>query len=199
MKFDIKIIIVLLFCTAIAIGFYIFYQINSCQKIKCIQIMEKNKYKIKDVYEENKYVFRGLLSNGNDLLKVEVKSDFRKDDADQAVQAQLARTKGVFEDAAAPYPGEISDVIACSNEYKPVYSAKDQNGIHISYFEGYVNERLVFGSCVDDQAAYHDTLAMFYCEKQRKFYQLEIILPRKEYISNPKKNNEILDSIGCAN
>ncbi|PIZ97458.1 MAG: hypothetical protein COX79_02200 [Candidatus Levybacteria bacterium CG_4_10_14_0_2_um_filter_36_16] len=178
-------------------GAYFFLSALSCQRINCITIKDNNHYKVKSIYEDNKYIFRALYNNGNNLLKIEMRTNSSQDEAQQAIQTQIVRTKGLFEDAAAPYPGEISDVISCSNEYKPVYSAKKQNGINISYFEGYVNDRLVFGSCADDQAKYHDTLAMFYCAKQKKFYQLESIIPRKDYINNRQENDSILNSLGC--
>ena len=180
-----------------AIGVYFVLNKLICQKLTCLSLKDNNQYKIKSVYEDNKYIFRGLYENGNNLLKIEIRQNSTVEEANLAIQTQITRTKGLFEDAAAPYPGEISDVIACGNEYKPVYSSKKQNGIDISYFEGYVNDRLVFGSCADDQAAYHDTLAMFYCAKQNKFYQLEIIIPRKDYVEYPKENEKILNSIGC--
>jgi len=168
----------------------------SCARLACITLKDNNKYSIKEKYEENKYIFRALYQNGVNLLKIEMRPSSLAE-TNQAIQTQLTRTRGLFEDAAAPYQGEISNVIACSNEYKPVYSSKKQNGINVSYFEGYVNDRLVFGSCADDQAKYHDTLAMFYCAKQKKFYQVEVIIPRKDYINNKQENDSIINSLGC--
>jgi len=196
MKIKTKLLLPIVIIFGILIGIALVEIIFSCSRLTCISIKDQNKYSIKEKYEENKYIFRALYNNGNNLLRIEARPS-SLDEANLAIQTQIARTKGLFEDAAAPYPGEISDVIACSNEYKPVYSSKKQNGINVSYFEGYVNDRLVFGSCADDQAAYHDTLAMFYCAKQNKFYQLEIIIPRKDYISNLKENDSILNSLGC--
>lgn len=169
----------------------------SCKGIFCISIKDSKNYKIGDVFEDNKFIYRALYHHDNILLKAEIRSNYTPEDAEQLIQTQLVRTKGLFEDAAAPYPGELSDVIACSNAYKPVYSSRKQNGVNISYFEGYVNKRLVFGSCADDQAAYHDTLTMFYCSEQKKFYQVEIIMPTRDFKKEPKLNDRILSSISC--
>lgn len=198
MKTKAKIFFVLAAVFLAGIGVYIAMNNLSCRRLSCLSIKDKNQYRVKTLYEENKNIFRALFENGDNLLRAEIRPNSTQIDADGAIQTQLARTKGVFEDAAAPYPGEISDVISCSKEYKPVYSQVQQNGIRISYFEGYVNERLVFGSCADSQAAYHDTLAMFFCEKQKQFYQLEIIIPREKYVKNPQENTQILNSIACA-
>ncbi len=178
-------------------GSYLVYINASCMHINCIEIQDKNQYKVKDIYEESKYAFRGLYQNGNILMKVETIPDYSASDAKQAVQAERDMIEGTFEDAAAPYPGEFSDVISCDPKYKPVYASKAQNGIDLSYFTGYVNNRLVFGSCVKDQAVYRDTLAMFYCPKQKTFYQLEIIIPSKQDSSNPNIRQEIISSLGC--
>ncbi len=181
----------------VIIGIYFIYSNSTCKRLSCLELKNIDQYKINSIYEENQYIFRALYSNGTNLLKTEVRPNSSPDEANQAIQTQIVRTKGFFEDAAAPYPGEISDVIRCSNEYKPIYSSRHQNGINVSLFEGYVNDRLVFGSCVDDQAKYHDTLTMFYCPQQKKFYQIEIIIPRKNYIQDKQENESILNSLGC--
>lgn len=195
MKIKVKLLLPVIIIVAI-IGIIFTTNIFSCSRISCITIKDQNKYLLKDTYEENKYIYRAMYTNSGNLLRIETRPS-SPDEANQAIQTQIVRTKGLFEDAAAPYPGEISDVIACSNEYKPVYSSKQQNGINVSHFEGYINDRLVFGSCVDDQAKYHDTLAMFYCPNQKKFYQVEVIIPRKDYINNKQENDSILNSLGC--
>lgn len=175
-----------------------YYFKSSCPQISCINIQDINKYQLKNKYEENKYIFRGLYEADKSLIRAEVRSDVTEEEARDAIQVQITRTKGLFEDAAAPYPGEISDVIACSSNYKPKYSTHTtKNGAKLSFFEGYINERLVFGSCVDDQAAYHDTFVMFYCSKQKKFYQIELIEPREKYLSDKIKSVEMLNSLSC--
>ncbi|MDO8549938.1 MAG: hypothetical protein Q7S39_07310 [Ignavibacteria bacterium] len=190
----------LLFLILLACGvIYLLMVKLPCSRLECLLIKDGNQYKIKTVYEENNYVFRALYTKENSFLKAEMRTNSTLEEANSAVQTQIARTKGLFEEASAPYPGELSNIISCGNEYKPVYSSRQQNGIQVSYFEGYVNDRLVFGSCVDDQAAYHDTLTMFYCPKQKKFYQVEIIIPRKEFLKYPEENESILASLGCKN
>lgn len=187
----------LIVLVVILVGAYIIYSYAGCSRIRCLQIKDKNQYTVKDIYEDSKYAFRGLYQNGSILMKVETIPDYSASDANQAVQAELDMIQGSFEDAAAPYPGEFSDVISCDPKYKPVYSSMKQNGINLSYFTGYVNNRLVFGSCVQDQAVYRDTLAMFYCPNQKTFYQLEIIMSTQMDSSNPKMRQEIIKSLGC--
>lgn len=178
------------------IGVLLIFKLTSCSRLSCIALLDQEKYILKESYEENKYIFRALYEKDDGLLRIEAKPS-TLDEANQAIKTQEVKTKGLFEPAAAPYPGEISYVITCNDEYKPTYSEKSQNGIHISYFEGYINDRFVFGSCTDDQAKYHDTLTMFYCPSQKKFYKVEIIIPRTKYLQDKKKNEAILSSLGC--
>lgn len=199
MEKKIKLFLFLIILIFASLSGYLIYSKLTCQRLACLSFTDSDKYKIKELYEENKYIFRALYKKGNILLRFEVRPNTSSSEAEQATQAQLSIIRGLFEDAAAPYPGEISKIITCSQKYKPEYLVKQQNGIKISYFTGFVNERLVFGSCTDDQAVYHDTMAMFYCDTQKKLYQLEIIVPRKDYQAYSNKYQKILDSIACKN
>lgn len=197
MKKEIKIFTFLAIIFSISIAVYLFLNNSTCQRLACLSLKNESQYKIKKIYEDNKYIFRALYEKGNVLLRAEIKNNFSAQESEQTIQSQITRTKELFEDAQSPYPDQISDIISCGKEYEPVYSTKKQNGIQISYFTGFVNERLVFGSCINDQAIYHDTLTMFYCNKQKKFYQLEIITPNKDFTTNSNQYQEILDSIAC--
>jgi len=183
----------------VSLGIHLGINTLSCQGLACLSLENRDQYKIEKIYEESKYLFRALYKKDNILLRIEIRPNSSSEEAEQAIQTQLVKIKGLFGDAASPYPGEISDVISCNEEYKPVYSTKQQNGIQVSYFTGFVNERLVFGSCTNDQIAYHDTLVMFYCDKQKKFYQVEIIVPHQDYLSSPEKYQQISNSIACRN
>lgn len=186
-----------LIIVVIPIAIYLLLAGLPCRHLACLSLKNGNQYQISKIYEDNKYTFRALYEKDDTLLRIEIKTNFSAQEAEQAIQSQIVRTEGVFEDAAAPYPGELSDIISCGKEFQPVYSEKKQNNILISYFSGYINDRLVFGSCANDQAKYKDTLAMFYCDKQKKFYQLEVITPNKEPAVNDNQDQEVLDSIGC--
>jgi len=197
MRRRIKVLKILIIIIAVSIATYLFLGNLTCQRLACVSVKDGNQYKIKKIYEDNKYTFRALYEKNNVLLRMEAKNNFSAQEAQQVIQSQIVRMQGVFEDAAAPYPGELSDIITCGKEFQPIYSAKKQNGIQMAYFTGFVNERLVFGSCASDQAAYRDTLTMFYCPQQKKFYQLEIITPNKNSATGTNQHQEILDSIAC--
>lgn len=191
-QFRVIVIIIVVF-----IIIYSFLTNLDCRHLVCLSLKNIDQYKIKKTYEDNRYSFRALYEKENILLRIEVRNNFSAQEAQQAIQSQITRTREIFEEAQAPYPGELSDIISCGKEFQPVYSTKVQNGIQIAYFSGFINDRLVFGSCAGDQAKYKDTLAMFYCPSQEKFYQLEAIIPNNNSSVSPDQYQEILDSIGC--
>lgn len=190
---------ILLIIIIVSVSIYILLASLECRQLSCLSLKNLNLYRVKKTYEDNRYTYRALYGMDQVLLRVEIRNNYSVQESDQFIQSQIARTKGTFEAAAAPYPGELSDIISCSDEYKPVYSTKSKNGIQFTYFSGFINDRLVFGSCVSDQAKYKDTLVMFYCDSQEKFYQLEVITPNNGSAIKENLDQEILDSISCKN
>lgn len=171
---------------------------KNCERIDCLTFENSSHYKLDKEYENSKHIFRGLYKYDNTFVRSEIRSDLSANDAKEAVRVQITRTKGLFEDTTAPYPGEISDVIGCNNIYKPSYrSAISKTGVKIDYFEGYLNDRFVLGSCSDDQAVYHVVFTMLYCNKQNKFYQLEYITPSQKYKKGLSSTVDFLNSIAC--
>lgn len=167
---------------------------KECKRLNCLQMKNLEKFKVKDVYQDDRAVYRALLFEGNDFLRVEVRSNMQENEAGKYIDAEIVRMKALFQNTASPYPGEISDEIVCGEEFKPVFKTTQQNNIRIFYFTGFLNERLTFGACTKDQAVYKGVLARFYCSKQKQLFTLELIT------SNEDKNKDFLQtlfSVGC--
>lgn len=169
----------------------------SCKKLGCIYITGLNSFQLKDVYQDDKDIYRALYDKNSDLIRIEIRSIRTEDEANKSIEAQTARMIALFENAAAPYPGEISNEIVCDKKYKPVYATGIINGTSITHFTGYLNARLTFGACTEDQAIYRGIDALFYCNNQQKLYQLEIISPTSLFTDNESKYIDMLKSIQC--
>lgn len=156
-----------------------------------------DKFRVQEIYQDDKNIYRALLSKDNDLLRVDIRTNISGPEATKQIQAQITRMKALFENAISPYPGEISDVIECGDEYNPVFAEEEINGTQISYFKGYLNERLVFGACTEDQIKYQVILALFYCVNQNQLFQLEIIAPKEAFSRSPEMYSEMLSSLSC--
>ncbi len=174
-------------------------QKGDCLRLTCLSMNTLNQYRLKDLYEEGRNSYRALYKNGDDRLRVEVRSQTSLEEAQNYIQTQITRIKGVFEVAAAPYPGEVTNEIVCAEEFKPIYSTKTQSGIPISYFSGFLNQRMVMGSCTADQLTYHNVVAMFYCPNQKQFFQIELIVPKDIFEKQTEKYQKTVDSITCKN
>lgn len=156
-----------------------------------------NQYRLKEIYQDDGAIYRALYFDQNNLLRVQVQSRISEPQSQQYRQAQIVRMKGLFANAASPYPGEISDEIACGEKFIPQLKYLQAKNLEIAYFTGYLNQRLVFGACTEDQAIYHGFLAFFYCPKQAQFFQLELIAPKEDFFRSPGKYEEMLQSISC--
>lgn len=177
---------------------YVYRNANVCPKTGCFTMKDLDKFQVKEVYEDNNTVYRALLTNNNDTVRIEKKSGLTSNKAEKSIQAQITRMKALFENATSPYPGEISDEIVCGDEFKPIFSENNQNGLKISYFTGYLNNRLVFGACTKDQAVYKGNLVLFYCPDKKQLFQLEIIAPKDVYLASEGKYQQMIDSLSCS-
>lgn len=138
-----------------------------------------------------------LLERDNDLLRVDITSSVAKEQANRLIQTRIAKMKALFENATSPYPGEISDEIVCDKRFKPTFTSEGINGIPVSYFTGYLNSRLTYGACTEDQAVNKGIMTLFYCPAQRKVYQLELISEKDRFIKNEADYLRIIRSIQC--
>ena len=188
--------VVLLIIIALAL-ILLLYNKRQCSRLGCLSIEGLDKFKVQEVYQDDDNTYRALLSKDSDLLRINIRTGISETEAKSDIQARVTKIKALFENAASPYPGEISDEIECGDEYKPVFSEERINGVQISYFTGFLNSRLVLGACTEDQAVYKEIFALFYCPKQQQFYQIELIAPEEVFNPNEDKYKQILYSIEC--
>lgn len=190
--------VLIFFISVIGIAGLLFYfNKNQCDRLQCLSMIGLDEFKLRETYENSLSTYRALLANNSDLLRVEVRSDLNPDEAANLITGQTVRMKTLFADAVAPYPGEITNEISCDSKFKPVYTEEKIYGIDISSFTGYLNDRLTFGACTDEQAAYRSILSLFYCPNQKKMYQVEIISPKDIFEKNEKKYREMAHSFRC--
>lgn len=173
------------------------YKSRQCTKLECLSMKDLDKFKVQEVYQDNDNTYRTLLSRDNDILRVDIRTDISESESKSRIQTQITRIKAQFENATSPYPGEISDQIECSGEYKPVFFEERINGVQASYFTAFLNNRLVLGACTEDQAVYKEIFALFYCPKQRQFFQMELIAPKDVFDSDERRYKQMLYSIDC--
>jgi hypothetical protein len=155
-----------------------------------------DKYRLQEVFQENNHAFRALYKDNDDVLKVEVIYNMPEKDSQQYVNAGVAKLQGVYTDALVPYPGVASQQTGCDTKYQPVLK-KIKTNTKISYFTGYLNDNLTFGTCIEDQITHKGILAFFYCPKSKQAYNLEIVASKAAFEKDPNKYKNMVESINC--
>lgn len=188
----------ILLLIGIALGTLIWSR-RTCQKLNCLSFPGRENFRLKELYQDDKNIYRALFSDKTNLLRVNVQSNIDSASAEKYIQGEITRMKALFANAVSPYPGEISNEIVCGKKFTPELNILNNDGLTMSYFTGYLNQRLVFGACTEDQAIYRGILALFYCPRQNRVFQLEIIVPKDEFSRNPQKYPETLRTMSCKN
>ena len=158
------------------LGIFI-YTTQSCKKISCISFPDKPIWTQKEVYEQTMHTYRALYSNGAMLMRIEKQNNIAVKDAHSLTTATVMQIEGLLHTAVSPYPGLISDKITCDTKYQPTITTVSAKDGDITTFIGYLNDRMQYGSCIDDQIQYKTYVALFYCQNQSSWYKLELMTP----------------------
>ena len=193
LKFGIFFIIAVLL-----VAFLLFGKIFFCQRLSCITMSGLDNFRIKDIYQENNNAFRALYTDKDKILRVETIIQPNQFVADQYINSDIARVKGLFTDSLAPYPGIASNTITCDQKYHPIFNKViTADKLEIPYFVAYLNPNLTYGSCTENQTVYKGISTYFYCSKNKMTYHLEIFTAKNDF--ELAKNNYLnsIKSIKC--
>ncbi|HJX59418.1 MAG TPA: hypothetical protein VJ481_02580 [Patescibacteria group bacterium] len=180
--------------------FLIFNHFWKCEGLRCLSFTGLENYKTIEVYKNDASSYKAMLSiDSGELLRVETRYGWEPSQAQKYISSETQRIKGLFADAPAPYPGDVSNEIVCAKEYAPKYFEKNIGDTKLYYFLGNMNSRLTLGGCSPAQAVYKVQLGWIYCSQQKNLYQLEFIVPASSYDKNPERYEGVLVSIRCVN
>lgn len=172
----------------------LYLKTKSCRGIFCLTTNHLSGLKLSEVYENNANSYRALYTtNNNEIIRLEVNSQVDNLTAEKLVATKINHYQNIFENSISPYPGEISINFVCANQYQPQFY-QFQN---LSYYVGYLNSRLQFGSCSPDQISYQGAVAFLYCPKMKKFFQIEYIIPANALENKISSIQSALKSINC--
>ena len=178
------------------IGWLIHYK-QQCNKLACISFNGLTDYKETEIYQNTNNTYRALLEKSDStLLRAEIISNIEESEAQEEINARVIRVKAFSEKSPAPYPGEISDSVICSDNFIPKYQKLTINGINLHTFSGFYNDRLVFGACTEETIENPGMMILFYCVKSKQLYQLELV---KTELSdnNSEQLIDIIFSLSC--
>ena len=172
MKKQYLIIILSLFILVGLLGYFFLFR---CSTLQCITINHLSLTSINTEYESTRKTYRALFNTPYGLFRIEKQSGISKKDADNLTTVTVMTVQGLFDNARSPYPGPLSDEITCDNKFVPTPEVYQTQQTTMTWFSGYVNNRLQYGTCIDDQIAYKGYTALFYCKNNRTWYKAEIL------------------------
>ena len=191
------IIFPILLFTLIIIFLFMYYNKFTCNGYSCLVFPDKELWKTIDNYKDDKYLWRGLISHPNYLIRLYKLGNIKENNAVEFTKITTMKIVGLFDTAQSPYPGEISDKIICSDKFKPKEEEiVSKTGINIHFITSYLNNRLQYGICLENQLVYRVYSGMFYCSNTLEWYQIEIITPLT-FATYDNEYKELFNKVDC--
>jgi hypothetical protein len=163
--------------------------------MSCIAFEGKSRFLHTETYADTPTSYRAQFQNGTDTIRLDT-DRISPDNAVAELHAAVTRFSGLYEKAPAPYPGEISDAVVCDPAFVPERKTIMSPAGLITYYIGYLNNRMTFGSCSMDQAVYRGITAYFYCSDTRLLIHLELISPKDSF--KEAEGLQRLSSLSCS-
>jgi hypothetical protein len=167
-----------------------------CKNLDCILLDGKAKFTLSEVYTDTPSTFRALFYDNERYLRIEAK-EVAAEFARQELHAEVVKVKAMFEKAPAPYPGDVSDAIVCDPKFVPTYEEIPTDGIPLSLFVGYLNDRMTFGSCSQDQTVYRGILILTYCPRESLLLRAELITTPTDFSSHEQELMDHMKALRC--
>lgn len=173
---------------------FVYTKMTACTKLACISFRDKDGFQTQTTYEDTAKAYRALLTRGDVTVRVEKYMDVTAQQAASNNDYKSMQIESLYEDAKSPYPGMLSDRIRCEGKFKPVFEERKLNGLTYLEYSGFLNSRMQYGTCIQDELTYASRAMMFYCPKERAWYQFEFITS----LARPQPDlSGLLNSVRC--
>ena len=161
--------------------------VNKLSNKSGIYFSDKEKYQLQETYEKTSEIFRGLYQFDKNYVRLEINRNIDSQQASLLIKTKANKFEQLFQNDMAPYPGEVSKVTTCNEEYKPKSVLVNGN----LFYKAYLNSRNQFGSCIEEQLPYRGVIGYIYCSKEKYLYQIEYFLDKNSIDGEQKINNFI--------
>lgn len=166
-----------------------------CRGYTCISFADQASFAEIERMDDTDISYRAQLKKEDILVRIEAYKAVSTQIADRFTLAKIMQLQGLYETARSPYPGALSNEVVCEEKFKPTISENMKGSQKITYVSGFLNERLQYGVCIASQLTHIGTTAMFFCEKQGKWYYFEATA--KKLDTNLKKISHLIQSLTC--
>jgi hypothetical protein len=158
----------------------LFRSFAGCSRYACIRSSLLSDAKEIEVYERTNTSYRALLSSSHGQVRFSRHAELTETDAETLTNVTVMKIQGLFDNALSPYPGPLSSVVRCDDKYKPSPKVSTSGTTKATTFMGYLNDRLQYGSCVDNQLTHKGYSIILYCTNEHAWYHIELIKPLGE-------------------
>ncbi len=110
------------------------------------------------------------------IMRITIKKDLDLNQADNYINDKMALINSLFIDISSPYPGSLSNLISCPQEFKPYKMIYNSSQFYFLY----ASERFTYGICSLDLLTYKSIIFSLYCKKERNLYFIELFIPLDE-------------------
>lgn len=165
----------LFFCICIVV--YMWLQFT-CKGYRCISVPDRH-WTLAETYEDTNTSWRGLMRSGDLMLRMYIIHNVASTQSEEITTIHTASLLGMYDISLSPYPGAISQTIRCDDSFKPnIAKITSDSGQVITYYSGLLNARQQYGACVENQIVYRGFAGMLYCDRLKKWAQIELIVPK---------------------
>lgn len=188
---------IIFLCFLAAAAYFVVSRVRGCGDFGCMAFPGQSQWRIQEEHEKSPKTWRGLIDAQDYRARLEIQSNVKVQDALAFTKIRLIKINGLFETIRSPYPGMVSDTISCDDTFKPAPKIiLGQHDLPITYFTGFLNNRLQYGSCTEDQIAYKSFVGIFYCKDAHQWLQIELIVERSK-IRSENEYMKLFQSITC--
>ena len=187
--------VLILFLPALLLLIPVWKQITRCHRLNCIDMNGLENYSLSQTYLSGRNVSRQLYKNNGQSLRTQINSAISQEDFLRLEKENIANISSFYQEAFAPYPGEISNTVKCDPGRIPRVSSIKTGSVSVTYYSSFLNVRLV-PACNSSEDKFISVTAFFYCQNQ-KGYQLQFISPLAAPVTGQENTVSALKTVSC--
>ncbi|MBI2134856.1 hypothetical protein HYU09_02620 [Candidatus Woesearchaeota archaeon] len=147
------------------------------------------KFNLEDVsYGQDFKAFNGRYEDV--ILKIKVLNNLDFNQSMDYISGKIFLINSIYRNMDSPYPGHLSNIIKCEEEFKP----RTIENSPFDYYILYASDRFIYGACSLDLIRYTSMLYYIHCNETDELYQIELFVPLYKKLSEYEKS---LISVSC--
>ncbi|MDF1554258.1 MAG: sulfatase [Deferrisomatales bacterium] len=135
------------------------------------------------------HTFRSIVAHAaRKTLKMEVMEGVDPQRAAEYAAGQSDVTIALYGSIPSPYPGMITQTLACPDEFKPQLVQVETAANRVPVYLLNSTQRFTYGPCVEELIAHRGAMWFAYSGKRRTLVRVDVFVPREEF-----DEGEVLD------